>query len=176
MNRDACVHLARCIVLVIAVLMVVSCKLRIIVPEGGSVKTQTGAYRCAAGQTCNINVVDFFFDRTFIAEPASGYEFRFWKKADRRFCGGKNEPCRVFTAGLDANEDLAVAMMSFFESDEVFYLQPVFRRRASATGCTPAATYNLTLSGRDTAQVGTSLETGDMEFGREDLTGPSLTI
>lgn len=174
MNRDVCVRLTRCTVLAVAALMVVSCKLRIIVPEGGSVTTQSGAYSCGSGETCNIDVVDFFFDQTFVAKPAQDYKFKFWRKGDRRFCGASPEPCQVLTTGLDVNEDLGQVMRSFFESsDEIFYLQPVFEKKSTAVGCTPAATsYSLTLSGGDTAQLGTSLKTGGLAFGREDLTGP----
>jgi len=118
--------LSYCIVLLISLLMLASCKIRIIVPEGGSVTTQSGAYRCAAGKTCNIDVVDFYFDQTFVAKPANGYTFKFWKKADRRFCGQDTRPCQLTTVGTNGNKDLAKVMMSFFESNEVFYLQPVF--------------------------------------------------
>ncbi|MEM8662391.1 MAG: hypothetical protein AAGF35_16015 [Pseudomonadota bacterium] len=73
-------------------------------------------------------MVDFFFDETFTAEPLNGYEFRFWRRADRRFCARDTEPCRVFTEGLDAFEDLAVVIETFLSSsDEIFYLEPVFR-------------------------------------------------
>jgi len=120
--------LAHCILLIAAALVLSSCKIRIVVPEGGSVTTQSGAYSCASGKTCNIDVVDFYFDQKFVARPASGYKFKFWKKADRRFCGQDTKPCRVTTVGTGVNEDLAKVMMSFFESNEVFYLQPVFER------------------------------------------------
>jgi hypothetical protein len=173
MNRDAYLRFARCTAIAVAALMITSCKIRIVVPEGGSVESQSGAYSCAAGKSCDIDVLDFFFDQTFVARPASGYEFKYWKKADRRFCGNTTAPCRVYTAGLNANRDLATVMQSFFESDEVFYLQPVFEQKAIATGCTPpSASYGLTLRGADTAQIGTNLKTGDMAFGRKDLTGP----
>ena len=162
-----------CTILLISLLTIASCKVRVVVPEGGSVTTQSGAYDCAAGKTCNIDIVDFFFDQTFVAKPAQDYRFKFWRKGDRRFCGVSSEPCRLFTTGLDANADLAGAMRSFFESDEVFYLQPVFEKKATANDCTPAAaSYSLTISGGETAQLGTSLKTGDLAFGREDLTGP----
>ncbi len=116
--------------------MLSSCKIRIVVPEGGSVATQSGAYSCASGKTCNIEIVDFFFDQTFIAKPANGYTFRSWKKADRRFCGRDPKPCRLATKGLNANDVLRPVMLSFFEAaDEVFYLQPVFEPVSSSSTC-----------------------------------------
>ena len=56
------------------------------------------------------------------------------KRATERFCGRKSGNCKVTTEGFDANQELADVMVSFFETDEVFYLQPVF-----------AATGNITL-------------------------------
>jgi hypothetical protein len=112
----------RWIAVALAILMVASCKIRIVVPEGGSVTTSSGAYTCAAGKTCNIDVVDLFFDETFNAVPANGYEFSSWKKRAQGFCGGKSGPCRLYTSGFEGNE----ALMHFLENDEVFYLQPVF--------------------------------------------------
>ncbi|MEM1154808.1 MAG: hypothetical protein AAGI44_11765 [Pseudomonadota bacterium] len=105
-----------------------ACKLRIIAPEGGSVTTESGTYTCNTGSTCDIDIVDFFFDETFTAEPLNGYEFRFWRRADRRFCARDTKPCRIFTEGWDAFEELAVVIETFLSSsDEIFYLEPVFR-------------------------------------------------
>lgn len=121
---------SHCIVFLISLLMLASCKVRIIVPEGGTVTTQSGAYSCASGKTCNIDVVDFYFNQVFVAKPANGYTFKFWKKGNRRFCGQDTKPCRVTTVGTNDNKDLAKVMMSFFESNELFYLQPVFAPKA----------------------------------------------
>lgn len=112
----------------LGVVFLASCKLQIIVPEGGSVTTASGAYNCESGEVCNIDVVDFFFDQTFTAKPASGYSFKHWKKAHRRFCANDTKPCHVYTIGLNSNEEIAKIMATFFDSEEVFYLQPVFER------------------------------------------------
>ena len=117
----------RWIVIAITALMIVSCRLKIIVPEGGNVTTASGAYNCNAGKTCKIDVVDLFFDETFIAEPSKGYKFKSWKKwrkKRRGFCGGSSKPCRLHTPPFEGFPEL----MSFLESDEVFYLKPVFER------------------------------------------------
>ncbi|MCB1695032.1 MAG: hypothetical protein KDI34_02295 [Halioglobus sp.] len=108
----------------LALLVVTSCKIRIIVPEGGGVATSSGAYSCTSGKTCDIDVVDFFFDQTFIAKPATGYIFKYWKKGDRRFCGGASKPCRLFTTAFTG--DWVEPILEWLETDEVFYLQPVF--------------------------------------------------
>lgn len=122
-----------CLVALCAVLALTSCKLRIVVPEGGSVTTQSGAYRCASGRACNIDVIDFYFNETFIASPKDGYRFRFWRKADRRFCGEQMGPCNLSTLGLNSDIGLADLMVFFFDSDEIFFLEPVFAK-SNASG------------------------------------------
>ena len=119
----------RIISLLLLCALVSSCKVRIVVPEGGSVKSSSGAYNCASGKTCNIDVVDIFFDETFTAVPASGYTFKSWKKRRKGFCGGKSKPCHLYTSGFAGNNPL----MAFLESKEVFYLQPRFEKTSSSS-------------------------------------------
>jgi len=104
------------------VLALPGCKLEIRVPDGGTVVSSDGAYICEAGQTCVIDVVDIFFDETFIAEPAPGYSFTGWRKKDRYLCGGEITPCRVSTTDLEGNP----VPQSMLESDETAFLQPRF--------------------------------------------------
>jgi hypothetical protein len=98
------------------------CKLEIRVPQGGTVVSSDGAYICEAGQTCVIDVVDIFFDQTFIAEPAHGYSFSNWEDKDGSLCGGETTQCRLSTAGIEGSS----ALQSILESDETFLLQPRF--------------------------------------------------
>ncbi|MCB1697718.1 MAG: hypothetical protein KDI34_15935 [Halioglobus sp.] len=125
-NRDVCRKFYRCFIVLCAISALTSCKLRIVVPEGGSVTTSSGAYHCAAGEKCDIDVVDFYFDETFAAVPADGYAFKAWrKKGDRRFCGNDPKPCHILTTGFTG--DWVPAIQQFLDaSDEVFYLQPIF--------------------------------------------------
>jgi CubicO group peptidase (beta-lactamase class C family) len=116
--------LIRCVSMIIAVVLVASCKVRVVVPEGGSVKTISGAYSCAAGSQCDIDVRDLMFDETFIVEPAEGYYFKSWKKRERGFCGGRVESCHLYTSLFGPYP----ALVSFLEDDEVFFLEPVFER------------------------------------------------
>jgi hypothetical protein len=122
--------LPRVLIIVFSIVFVTACKVRIVVPEGGSVSSDSGAFSCSSGKSCNISVVDLFFDETFRAVPASGYEFSKWKKRDRGFCGNKSEPCRLYTSGFAEYDNL----IAFLESDAVFYLQPVFNK-AGVTSC-----------------------------------------
>lgn len=122
--------MARWMVVVVALLMAASCKIRIQVPEGGVVTTSSGAYQCDAGTVCKIDVVDLFFDETFTAQPADGYTFKSWKKKKRGLCGGKSTPCRLYTSGFEGHE----ALMAILESDEVFHLKPVFEKLDDCIG------------------------------------------
>lgn len=124
--------LNRLVLVVLAVLMITSCKVRVIVPEGGHVEDQYGGV-CNAGRTCIMDVVDFYFDYTITAKPAEGYKFKFWKKGDRRFCGGKDrtKPCRIATTPF-TGAWVPVIQPFLEDPDEVFYLEPVFER-VSAT-------------------------------------------
>ena len=112
-----------CFLLTTVLLVLPGCKIEIRVPQqGGSVVSSDGAYVCEAGQTCVIDVVDLFFDETFIAQPAHGYAFSRWTKDDSFLCGGDTEPCRLSTASFEG----IPALMSILESDEVFFLAPRF--------------------------------------------------
>ena len=111
-----------CILITIVFLALPGCKIEIKVPQGGTVVSSDGAYTCEAGQTCVIDVVDLFFDETFIAEPAPGYYFSRWKEKDRYLCGGATTPCRLFTADFEGNP----ALQSILESDETYFLEPRF--------------------------------------------------
>jgi len=128
--------------------LVSGCKIEIAVPEGGSVVSSSGAYNCSANRTCTISVVDIYFDETFSTRPASDYQFTNWKKRNRSFCGGKSTPCRLFTAGFLGNETL----MGFLESNEVFYLQPVFEKIGTVNS-SAATLYVSGQSGRDIVSV-----------------------
>ena len=103
-------------------LLLGGCKIVITTPEGGSVVTESGAYRCAAGETCEIDVIDLFFQENFVARAEPGYYFAGWRKQDRGLCGGSQNSCNLLTAGFEGNAGLT----SLLYSDEVFFLEPLF--------------------------------------------------
>lgn len=109
-------------IFICAVLFLTACKIEIVVPENGRVSTASGAYDCEPGETCTIDVVDLFFDETFVAEPAEGFAFQGWKKANKHFCGGSKQECRLLTSGFEGQD----ALLGILESDRVFSLIPVF--------------------------------------------------
>ena len=55
------------ITLLTGLLLLSACKIIIPVPEGGQVVSASGARDCAAGETCEIDVVDTFFAVTLVA-------------------------------------------------------------------------------------------------------------
>ena len=111
-----------CFLLATVALALSGCKLQISVPQGGTVLSNDGAYICETGQICTIDVVDFFFDETFTAVPASGFYFSHWKKQDHGLCGEVTTPCRLYTAAFEG----IPALQSLLESEEAFVLEPVF--------------------------------------------------
>ena len=99
-----------------------ACKLQIQVPAGGKVITESGAITCLPRKTCDIDVVDQFFDETFVARPNKGFAFMGWEKVPSSFCGDRYEPCALSTENFDRFPKL----MSLLNSDRVFYLKPRF--------------------------------------------------
>lgn len=120
--RGIQVSLSRVAAALCVAVLLVGCKIEITVPQGGSVVTSSGAYTCFAGQTCLVSVYDIHFDETFSVTAEPGYQFAGWKKQDRGLCGGSSDPCRLFTSSFEGQPNL----MAVLESDEVFYLEPVF--------------------------------------------------
>lgn len=115
----------RSLATVAALVCLSACKIVIDVPAGGRLATESGRVECEPEASCTVEVVDVFFDETFIARPQPGYAFDGWKKAERHFCGDSNAPCRLFTRFFEGNE----ALLEILESDSEFYLSPQFRLR-----------------------------------------------
>jgi len=119
------------VIILLLSLSCASCKIRISPSVNGQVVSDSGAYDCQAGNTCEIDVVDSFFDETFRAVGNEGYAFAAWRTRAKSLCGGLSRQCRLSTTGFPGTP-----LMAFLESDDVFFLQPVFgkpnnwRRRA----------------------------------------------
>lgn len=120
--RGAAMTTTRFFTLLVVCLLATGCKLTIIVPEGGSVGSESGTYTCAEGSECTIDIVDALFDESFVAVPADGYEFKAWKKQAGFFCGNSATPCTLSTAGFDQDESL----MALLAGESVFYIEPEF--------------------------------------------------
>ena len=141
----------RLLIALLALALLAGCKVQITVPEGGMVVSQSGAYSCAAGKVCVIQVNDIFFDETFVAKLASGYRFVEWKKRKKGFCGLKSKPCRLFTTTFGGKE----ALMAILESDQVFYLEPVFEKISSggSGGASAGVCFNEDLAAQGTRVI-----------------------
>lgn len=116
----------RSVVFSLLALALAGCKVEIFATENGHIKSDSGTYSCDTGDTCVIDVVDTFFDETFQARPDPGYTFAAWRTKPSSFCGGSNEPCRLNTTGFPGTP-----LMNVLESDNVFFLEPVFGKRNS---------------------------------------------
>lgn len=106
----------------LAMIALTGCKLEVRVPPGGSVMTADGSFNCNGGQTCVIDVVDIFFDQTFVAMAAQGYRFDGWKAREGNLCGGQQGYCTLSTAEFEGHPEL----MAILESSESFRLEPHF--------------------------------------------------
>ena len=153
------------IVLTAAVLLV-ACKIEIQVPRFGKVASESGAFDCEAEQTCEIDVVDQFFDETFSGEPGEGYRFVEWATFPGTFCGGASAPCRLTTAAFADHPHL----LPFLDTDELFYLRPVFERQDL-----PAVAGLVFRSGFDSGTVHSRV-TGTAQPCTDDLAGEDLLV
>lgn len=112
------------ILLVLTIATLAACKVEIEVPTSGSVTTNSNTINCTAGQTCSLDVVDVFFNETFVAQPATDFVFTGWKQTARGFCGGSVAPCTIDSAPAAGNRLLTGLLNN---PNEVFYLEPSFQ-------------------------------------------------
>lgn len=112
----------RTIGILLALSALVGCRVQLAAPEGGSVATQSGAYRCAESSECVVEISDTGFHETFTAQPAPGFIFAGWQKEHLGLCGGSLEPCRI-DASLAAGHP---ALMELLASDQEFTLSAQF--------------------------------------------------
>lgn len=113
----------RRVLLYTSIALISACRIDVDVPAGGSVTTDSGSLNCMANSTCTLDVTDIYFDETFVANPADGFDFIGWKSGPARLCAGNTEPCHFSTTGLEGNED-AIALLD--DPDLLVYLEPAF--------------------------------------------------
>jgi hypothetical protein len=102
--------------------LMASCKLAVIVVEGGEVQS-TGSGTCLEGTICVHQVNDTNYTETFTAISNSGWVFEKWNSGDGFFC--QNSPdsiCVVSAVGTEGN----AAIEATIASDKTFYIMPVF--------------------------------------------------
>ncbi|MEP5765563.1 MAG: hypothetical protein ABJ308_13275 [Halieaceae bacterium] len=109
------------------VVVLSACKIEVVVPEGGTVATESGSISCRAGDPCIVDASTTDFDETFTAQADEGYEFAGWKDRAAGFYGGSLEPSvRLFTSIFAGNE----AAEAFLLNDITFYLEAQFEAQA----------------------------------------------
>jgi hypothetical protein len=117
-------NLLNSLLVALSVVMLTGCYILIEKPDNrGSVVSSSGAYDCPVSKNCSIGVYDIYFDEEFSAVPEEGFVFIGWKKRGRGLCGGDNKPCYLPTANFGDNP----ALTALLESEEIFYLTPVFK-------------------------------------------------
>lgn len=112
--------------LIFALLVVLTgCKIVIETPPEGRVVSESGSFSCGASSKCTVSVDDTLFSETFRAISVDpNYQFTGWRKRQKGLCGGRKEPCTLVTEGFAGND----ALMQFLTTDEVFYLEPIFKK------------------------------------------------
>lgn len=112
--------------------LVASCKLAVIVVEGGEVQRAEGSspltisQTCMEGTICNLEVSDTNFNRKFYAVPKAGWYFEKWNSGDRFFCANSTDvACGLSLEGIAGN----AVIEEVVASSETFYLMPVFKQR-----------------------------------------------
>jgi hypothetical protein len=108
--------------LLLLLVSLTGCRIKIDVPVGGSVVTDSGNHSCAAGSACTLEVSDTLFHEVFRAQPDEDHLFSGWKKKPRGFCGGRLTDCELLTTFFAGSD----ALMAILESDEDYYLEPTF--------------------------------------------------
>ncbi|MDX1734760.1 MAG: hypothetical protein R3228_10340 [Halioglobus sp.] len=115
----------RSLLLIVAATALAACKIEIQAPTSGGVATLSGNINCAAGQVCTVDVVDIFFDETFVAQPAAGFTFKNWKRKVGSFCGDALVPCHLTTTVGFAGNAALTAILD--DPLQVFFLDPTFQ-------------------------------------------------
>jgi len=104
--------------------LVSSCKLAVVVEEGGLVQSKSGKRNCQEGNTCTFEVTDTNFNETFTAIPLPGYKFIKWRTGPEFLCSGATIPtCTLLTTLFAGN----AAIEAVIASDKIFSIKPVFK-------------------------------------------------
>lgn len=117
-------QLSRIFLLVSITALIASCKLAVIVVEGGEVASG-GSGVCTANAICIVDVSDPNFSETFAAVPDDGWYFQKWNSGGRFFCSDSTDLiCALSFKGHEESK----AVEDMVASTEVFYIMPVFKQ------------------------------------------------
>ena len=132
------------VALVSAIAALSACKIQIESPIEGGVTTKSAAIECPANQACTVDVSDYFFDETFVADPAPGWHFSGWNKRHLGLCGGNTTPCTINTSGFEGNEALEAALA---DPTSITYMKPEFSVARTTDGIALADQETISRSG-----------------------------
>ena len=102
--------------------LLASCKLAVIVVEGGEVLSNFGP--CTAGNVCIHDVPDTNFSEFFYAQPEAGWEFVRWNSGKDFWC--KDSTDRICELSLQGLAGIA-PVEDIVASTSTFYIMPVFQ-------------------------------------------------
>ena len=115
-------HTLKLILLICITALLASCKLAVIVVEGGKV-TSDDSGTCSAGKICVHQVNDTNYHEQFLAVANNGWVFERWNSGGDFFCAPSTNPfCILNLAEIESNE----AIEALVASDETFYIMPIF--------------------------------------------------
>ena len=168
-------RVALLLVLVLATTAISGCKLRLRIAGGGTVESSSTTNDCGANSVCTIEVVDLFFDDTFTAKPRDGFIFGGWKRGDQHLCGGRRDPCRLFTSEFEGVPQLE----QILASNRVFFLDPDFINLANVLPGTWEGEWNnltfgssgaitITLTARNNGTIDYVFDIDGNVFGQAD--------
>ncbi|MFT6052622.1 MAG: hypothetical protein ACI9B9_002277 [Halioglobus sp.] len=125
--------------LMAALLLSTGCRVVVTGTEGGSVSRSSGGV-CSLTSECQIDINDTDYDETFTAIADPGYEFSHWKKLSNSFFGNSREASiNLSTARFSGLPKL----LFFLDSNDIFYLEPVFVTEGSIAAVSGIARYEF---------------------------------
>jgi hypothetical protein len=105
--------------------LVTGCKISVMVPSGGEVKSESGTHSCAEGNVCTINITDSTFYEVFTAVARPGYVFSKWSAGGPAFfCGDSTNPnCEITNLGTEGDANI----QAIIASGKQYYVMPIFK-------------------------------------------------
>jgi hypothetical protein len=111
------------------VFAIAGCKLALMVPSGGDVKSESGSRDCAGGTICEYDISDYTFKETFTAVARPGYRFTRWNEGMNFLCGDSvNSACEPDNTGLAQPGwgRLLEVFEAILPSGNFLYIMPIF--------------------------------------------------
>lgn len=109
--------------------MLASCKIVANVPRSGSIEYVDGRDFCGSGESCSTDVVDSFFDETFVAVPEEGSVFSMWTRDS--LCPMTDRNCRISTRNFDKFSEL----QRLLDSGQKGLMDPIFSPLVNGVDC-----------------------------------------